>query len=124
MEILSLNNAFEDDRGLIVDLISNDEINAVTLITFNAGSIRANHYHKKTIQWNYIISGEILFVTKRNDGEREERILKKGDYVVTRENESHALKAIEFSEVLIITKGPRAGANYESDTYRLKEPLI
>ena len=51
-------------------------------------------------------------------------ILSKGNLVVTPSNESHAIKAIKYSEYLVFTKGPRGGEEYENDTFRLKEPLI
>jgi len=124
MEIIKLKPAFTDSRGYITDLISNEEINAVTLISFTAGSIRANHYHERTIQWNYVIKGEILLVTQFPGLEKEERYLKAGEFALTRENERHALKGITDSEVLILTKGPRAGTQYENDTFRLSLPLI
>lgn len=124
MELIDLKPAFTDARGAITDLISDDEINAVTLITFAKGAVRANHYHERTIQWNYVIRGEILLATQFPGGERQERVLKAGEFAVTRENERHALKGITESEVLILTKGPRAGTQYENDTFRLTEPLI
>ena len=51
-------------------------------------------------------------------------ILSKGDLVVTSSNESHAIKAIKYSEYLVFTQGPRGGKEYENDTFRLAEPLI
>lgn len=124
MEIIALKPAFVDLRGEITDLISDDEINAVTLITFTEGAVRANHYHEHTVQWNYVIRGEILLATQYPGGERVERVLKAGDFAVTRENERHALQGITEAEVLILTKGPRAGSQYEADTFRLTDPLI
>ena len=124
MEIIPLKPAFEDERGAITDLIGDDTINAVTLITFAKGAVRANHYHEHTIQWNYVLSGEVLLATQVPGGERQERVLKKGDFAVTREQERHALMGVTDSEVLILTKGPRAGTEYENDTFRLSEPLI
>lgn len=124
MEIIELKPAFTDARGAITDLISDDEINAVTLITFAKGAVRANHYHERTIQWNYVIKGEILLATQCPGGEKQERILMAGEFAVTRENERHAIKGITEAEVLILTKGPRAGTKYENDTFRLTEPLI
>jgi len=96
----------------------------VTLITFKKGAVRANHYHERTIQWNYVISGEILLLTQVPGAEKKERALKKGDFAVTREGERHALQGMTDAEVLILTKGPRAGTQYEKDTFRLEEPLI
>ena len=124
MELIKLIAAHTDARGTITDLISDDEVNAVTLITFTKGAVRANHYHERTIQWNYVLSGEILLVTQMPDAERIEKVLKKGDFAVTRENERHALQGVTEAEVLILTKGPRAGTQYENDTFRLAEPLI
>ena len=124
MEIIDLKVAHTDSRGTITDLLSDEEINAVTLITFAKGAVRANHYHKRTIQWNYVISGQILLVTQRPGNEKIEYLLKAGDFAVTHENERHALKGVTDAEVLILTKGPRAGAQYENDTFRLTEPLI
>ncbi len=124
MELITLKPAHTDERGTITDLISDDDVNAVTLITFAKGAVRANHYHERTVQWNYILSGEILLATQMPGEEKVERLLKPGDFAVTRENERHALKGLTDSEVLILTKGPRAGTQYENDTFRLTEPLI
>jgi quercetin dioxygenase-like cupin family protein len=124
MELIALKPAHVDARGSITDLISDDEINAVTLITFAKGAVRANHYHERTIQWNYVISGEILLATQMPGEAKVERPLKAGEFAVTRENERHALKGITEAQVLILTKGPRAGSQYENDTFRLSDPLI
>ncbi len=124
MEIIPLKPAFEDERGSITDLIGDDTINAVTVITFTRGAVRANHYHEHTVQWNYVLSGEVLLVTQFPGEERRERVLRKGEFAVTRELERHALQGVTDSEVLILTKGPRAGSQYENDTFRLSEPLI
>ena len=124
MESIKLEKAHQDSRGYIKDLISDNEINAVTLITFTKGAVRANHYHKNTIQWNYVLSGEILIVTEIPGEEKNEKILKKGDFILTLKNERHALKGLTDAEVLILTRGPRAGNQYELDTFRLDVPLI
>jgi quercetin dioxygenase-like cupin family protein len=124
MKLISLTSAHTDNRGSITDLISDDEINAVTLITFTKGAVRANHFHKKTVQWNYVLEGEVLIATQIPGQEKVEHVMRPGDFVVTRENELHALKGLTEAKVLILTKGPRAGSQYENDTFRLDEPLI
>ena len=120
MKAQSLRVDFEDSRGQIQDLIQDQNINAITKITFVKGAVRGNHFHKKTIQWNYLISGKVLLVTQYKD----EIILNPGDLVSTSINESHAIKALEDSVLLVFTEGPRGGKEYESDTYKLDEPLI
>ena len=47
-----------------------------------------------------------------------------GNLAVVGEMEQHALRALEDSELLVFTRGPRGGKEYETDTYRLDTPLI
>ena len=115
---------FKDKRGLIIDLIEKTNINAITYITQKKNSVRGNHYHKKTIQWNYILSGKVILVTKKKNKKKFQKIMKKGDLILTEKNEQHAIKALSNSEMLVFTKGPRGGKESESDTYKLSEKLI
>jgi oxalate decarboxylase/phosphoglucose isomerase-like protein (cupin superfamily) len=114
----------QDSRGIIVDLVENQNINAITFISFTSGSVRANHYHKKTTQWNYVIKGKVKLVTQIGDEAIKEVILEKGDLAVTVPMEKHALVGLEEAEMLVFTQGPRGGKEYESDTFRLKTPLV
>ena len=124
--------AFEDDRGLILDILEGESVDAVTYISFKNRAIRANHFHKETIQWNYVLSGKLKYcnrVIDKNlleDGESEatEEILYPGDFCVSYPWEAHAFQGIEDSEMLVLTRGPRSGMNYEKDTFRLENPLI
>ena len=50
--------------------------------------------------------------------------MERGDLIETLPNESHALLGLENSELLVLTRGPRGGKEYESDTYHLTTPLI
>lgn len=124
MEKINVKVSFTDDRGDIIDLIENENINAVTMITFKKGAVRANHYHKHTYQWNYVLSGRIRLVSQMPGHESVETILEKGGFAVTHPDERHDLAAMEDSELLVLTKGPRGGKEYENDTFRLEKPLI
>ena len=64
MNIKNFKINYKDDRGIIKDLIKKN-INAITYITINKNKIRGNHYHKKTTQWNYILSGKLKVYTKQ-----------------------------------------------------------
>jgi len=123
MQKINIKPAHTDERGMIIDLLQDETINAVTIISFAEGSVRANHYHKETYQWNYVLSGTIKIVTQLPNQEKVETLMNKGDFVVTVPNEKHALTAVGKSELLVLTKGPRGGANYENDTFRLTTPL-
>ena len=115
---------FRDHRGVIIDLLEKKKINAITYITQKKGKIRGNHFHKKTIQWNYLIKGKIKLIVKSKNRKIKRIILSKGDLVVTSIKESHAIKALKDSEYLVFTQGPRGGKEYENDTFRLTKPLI
>ena len=124
MKKIKIKINFKDKRGVIMDLLEKKKINAITYITQKKGMVRGNHFHKKTTQWNYLIKGKIKIVCKKKNKGRKKIILSKGDLVVTSANESHAIKAIRYSEYLIFTQGLRGGKEYENDTFRLEEPLI
>ena len=124
MALIPLKPDFTDARGSITDLITGEEINAITHITFTPGAVRANHYHEHTVQWNYILSGEILLISQMPGEQPVERVLKAGDFAVSRATERHALKGLTDAAMLIFSKGPGAGKGYENDTFRLSEPLV
>jgi len=115
---------YKDERGLIIDLLEKKKINAITYIAQKKGKVRGNHFHKKTIQWNYLIRGKIELVVKKRNSKPKKIILLKGDLVETSKNEAHATKALKDSEFLVFTQGPRSGKEYEKDTSRLLKPLI
>ena len=106
-----------------MDLLENENINAVTIVTFKKGAVRGNHYHKQTIQWNYLMSGKVRLLSQIPGAPVEETVLTPGDFVATAENVRHALIGLEDSALMVFTKGPRGGKEYESDTFRLATPL-
>ena len=121
--MFSIKINYKDERGFIVDLLEKKNINAITYITQKKGKIRGNHFHKKTIQWNYVLKGKLELITKKNN-KKKKIILSKGDLVETSKNEAHAFRALRNSEFLVFTQGPRGGKEYENDTFRLYNPLI
>lgn len=121
---ISIASQFEDERGKIADLLVNESIDAITQITFAESAVRANHYHKHTTQWTYVVSGKLTYASGPLDGPIVEETIEAGDFVVAEPNELHAFKALVKSEIFVFTKGPRAGFDYEKDTFRLEEPLL
>jgi quercetin dioxygenase-like cupin family protein len=110
---------FEDERGTIEDLLAGP-IDSVTEIFTRKGAVRGNHIHAETIQWTYVIDGKLL-VAFRIPGEQVIRECEyaPGELVLEQAGVPHAWKALENTHVLVFTRGPRSGANYESDTQRL-----
>lgn len=111
---------YEDDRGVIQDLIV-ERLDAVTEIFTRAGAVRGNHVHDETVQWSYIVSGQLRVVSQGPDGARLDRVHRAGDMICDRPGVAHAWKALEDTVILVFTSGPRSGANYEDDVRRLPE---
>jgi quercetin dioxygenase-like cupin family protein len=108
---------FEDHRGVIQDVIG--QIDAVTRITTVKDAVRGNHYHEHTTQWTLVLTGKLLMATGKAKVE-----MWPGQVVKHEPGQPHAWKALEDSECIVFTKGPRSGADYESDVVRLEEPLL
>jgi quercetin dioxygenase-like cupin family protein len=124
MEIEHTQPAFEDARGEIRDILLQD-IDAVTYITFAKGAVRGNHYHEKTDQWDYILSGSFeCYAREGEDGEVQMEVVRKGDRISHPRGVHHAYRALEDAVMLSFTKGPRRGEEYEKDVIRLTEPLV
>ncbi len=115
--------AFQDHRGEIIDVVEQVDFNYATVISSKKGVERGNHYHKKTIQYAYLLTGKIRVLTQMPGAKVESGILNPGDMIRNEPNESHALIALEDSTFLVLTAGERGGKNYENDTYRLETPL-
>lgn len=116
---------YKDNRGIISDILQKN-INSITYITIKRGKIRGNHFHKKTVQWNYVLSGKVNLFYKTNEKSKNIKkvLLKKRDLAVCKELEPHALQAVSDCEIMVFTKGPRQGKEYENDTFRLANPLV
>ena len=81
--------------------------------------IRGNHFHKKTIQYTYVVSGKIKYSSKIKN-RLKNVILSKGDVIKSSINEIHAYKATSPVCVMIIfSQGLRGGKDYEKDTFRV-----
>jgi quercetin dioxygenase-like cupin family protein len=112
--------AFVDARGSITDLVQGEQIEAATLITTKAGAVRGNHWHAETIQWMYIVAGRLRYTAEVPGKRREVRDVTAGDLIVNEPMERHAMRALEDTTFLVLTRGPRSGADFESDTHRLQ----
>jgi|LauGreSBDMM110SN_4_FD.fasta_scaffold198804_1 quercetin dioxygenase-like cupin family protein len=111
-------NSFMDDRGVIEDLVV-ESIDAITRISFTPNAVRGNHFHNETFQWTLVIKGEIEASTIVNGVVITEKF-KEGEFFVSRPGEPHAMQAIDASEILVFTRGPRSGISYQTDTQRIQ----
>ncbi|HXC56346.1 MAG TPA: cupin domain-containing protein [Rhizomicrobium sp.] len=116
--------AFSDHRGAISDIVTKENIGAVTIITTRKGAVRGNHYHKETWQYLYVLSGKLRAVAQNPGEAPTEAILLPGDLILDVPNQRHAFEGLEDSTCLVLTRGVREGDDYEKDTFRLDIPLI
>ena len=124
MKVVKISTSYSDARGDITDILRNDAVEYATLITSKRGAVRANHYHEHTFQYVYLLEGRMRIVSQMPGEPQEEVVLEKGDLIVNRPLERHAFEAIDDCTMLVLTRGPRGGDDYEKDTFRLDAPLI
>ncbi len=124
MDVVKVAVSFRDDRGEIIDVLKKGVIEYVTIIRSNKGAVRANHFHKDTYQYVYVLDG-LLRVVSQMPGEPPTEVrLEAGDMILNVPDERHAFEALADTTFLVLTRGPRGGDDYESDTFRLDTPLI
>lgn len=118
--VKKLKPAITDERGSITDIL-NEKLNHVGVIVTKKGSIRANHYHKLSFQYNYILSGkfEVFIAEVKNPSKVKKIILKTGDLITIPPKTIHRFKAIENAVLLDLISESRAGGKYENDTVRV-----
>lgn len=124
MQVQKVKPSFSDERGQIIDILKKSVVEYATIITSRKGAVRANHYHKETFQYVYLMSGRMRVVAQMPGEQVSEVVLETGDLIVNVPLERHAFEALEDSTMLVLTRGPRGGDDYESDTFRLDVPLI
>ena len=109
-----------DERGAITDIL-NEKLNHVGLIVTKKGGVRANHYHKLSFQYNYILSGkfEVLVAKADNPSDVRKIILGPGELITIPPMTIHRFKAIEKTLMLDLISESRAGKKYEDDTVRV-----
>ena len=56
---------FRDTRGIIADVIYKNQINHIGYISSKKNSIRGNHYHKKTTQYNFVLDGVVIITLNK-----------------------------------------------------------
>jgi len=126
----TLKSNFKDKRGSIIDIFTNKPKDHCTLVTFNKGAIRGNHFHKKSTQYSFLISGKLILFSCKVDkngkfiGKPKKELLKPNSLITHKPFHAHAFKALEFSNFLAFADGIRGGKNYEKDTFRLDKKLI
>jgi quercetin dioxygenase-like cupin family protein len=112
--------AFADKRGAITDLL-NREISHVGLITTKKGAVRASHYHIKSSQYSYILSGtfEVLTASARSPRKITRHLVRAGELISIAPRTIHLFRATSNTEMVDMISLSRAGGGFESDVVRV-----
>ena len=125
-----IKSVFTDKRGEIYDIFVHEPKDHCSLITFNKGSVRGNHFHKKSIQYSFVVSGKLVMlsarVNKNGDiiGKIKKETLRENNFVTHKPFHAHAFKSITKANLLAFADGKRGGKDYEKDTFKLQTKLI
>lgn len=115
---------FRDKRGTIMDIFVDDPKDHVTMIFSKKGAVRGNHYHKKSTQHTFVVSGQLTMLSQKVGQKRIfKHVLRPGDIMTHGPSEIHTLIADRNTVFLAFAEGVRGGKDYERDTYRVS-PLL
>lgn len=125
IKIKHIDPQHQDDRGSLTEILDCEEfpIKAILRITSKAGTVRANHYHKKDSHYIYIEKGRAEYSERPADkpeAKLESVTMGPGDIVLTGPNVAHAVKFLEDTVFYAYTTEPRDQELYEKEIVRVK----
>lgn len=118
--VTKIEPAFTDKRGAITDLL-NRKISHVGLITTAKGAVRGSHYHEKSFQYSYILSGvfEVLTASVKSPAEISRHVIKAGDLISIAPRTIHRFKALKKADMVDMISESRSRNAYEGDVVRV-----
>lgn len=117
---------YVDDRGSIQPLVNLPGC-SVLIITSKADSRRANHWHKESSHYCFVLKGGIEYYERPvgSTNAPTVQVFGPGQVFFTPSNVEHAMKFTANTEFLTIsTDNARSQEEYEADLVRLATPLI
>ena len=119
--LVPLPPAFEDARGKIQTLVDGG-VQSVQVITSQASTVRANHYHKADSHFMYVVRGSMKYYHRPVGDESTPAMLvvKEGEMVFTPPLVEHAVEFPEDTVFLNITGKSREQKSYEDDLVRVE----
>jgi len=119
--LVPLDPAFADARGAIQPLLER-MIRSASFITSKKGAVRANHWHKTDWHYCYLVSGALEYY-ERPEGSTlkpKKLVVKAGQMVFTPPHVEHAMKFLEDTAWVTLSRNPRDQDAYEKDVVRVK----
>lgn len=103
MKILNPEIAVSDERGFLKEISKGFQWKQLNHTSTKKGSIRGNHYHKKTLELFYILKGKIeLNVKDLKTNEESVHHLQKGSCFIIEPYEIHTLKYLTDVETIVL----------------------
>jgi len=124
MEINKIKPVFTDTRGEIYDILSDPDIQHITIFTINKDSVRGKHFHKEEKQWLFVLKGQIKVKTKNlleKNSKIEEFELKEKDLIFFPTYSYREILGISNSECLFITSKSRKDNSNLKDTFTVND---
>ena len=118
--LISLEEPYTDDRGIIQNLLEG-KIGSAVLITSKKDSIRANHYHETDWHFCHVQEGEIEYFHRPVGSNQppETLTIKSGQMFFTPPMVEHAMKFTKDTIFLTLARNSRNPEAYESDVIRV-----
>jgi dTDP-4-dehydrorhamnose 3,5-epimerase-like enzyme len=127
MSIVRLQDYFShsDGRGAIRGLINTHDWGEINFIESDAGQVRGYHYHRSSVEFFFIVLGEILVKTWPLDanlekGVESKTVVKAGDAFLVTPMTLHAFETLRPSS-WINAMSPRM-SDTAKDIHRLGQP--
>ena len=120
VKVYNIKPVFSDKRGHIFDILES-KVEHIGMVTFSKkGLERGRHYHNKSVQYSYVLSGKVKLVTSDlKGGEKQEFILEKSTFAVIPPKTIHTYQSLGKAEMLDMTTVSRKHKGYEKDTVRV-----
>lgn len=104
MSIVRLHDYFShsDGRGAIRGLINTHDWGEINFITSDADQVRGDHYHRSSVEFFFIVSGEILVRSWSLDaelkkGQESSTVVKAGDAFLVTPMTLHVFETLQPS---------------------------
>ena len=119
--LVALEPAHADERGAIQGIVER-MMRSAALITSKKGTVRANHYHKTDWHYCYMVSGAMEYYERPAGSSQKPRLLvvKSGQMVFTAPQVEHAMRFLEDTTWLTLSRNPRDQDAYEADVVRVR----
>jgi quercetin dioxygenase-like cupin family protein len=93
----------KDERGVFQEILNTGTWESLICGHMNAGAVIGNHYHKKSVIFFYLTRGAVRIRTVHAEtGARDDFVLKEGQGVILHPYESHAIRFLEESELIML----------------------